>query len=151
MEVFPITPASSKALWIVAVICAVVAIVLLALLFTAYSSRHSRVEVRADSMKLVGDFWGRTLPLEHLDLAAARVVDLDATPEYYPRRRTFGTGLPGYASGWFRLKGGGKALVYLTSRRRVVYIPTSQGYALLLSVDEPERLLAALRRHEGSS
>ena len=94
MESFPITPASSKALWILAVVCALMAAVLVVLAYTAYSSRHSRVEVHDDRLRLVGDFWGRTIPLDVLDLSAARVVDLDATPELYPRRRTLGTGLP---------------------------------------------------------
>ena len=151
MEIFPISPASSKPVWVLAVICVLFAVVLVALAYTAYSSRHSRVEIDADYIRLVGDFWGRSIPFDLLNMSAVRIVDLDSTPEYRPKRRTFGTGLPGYASGWFRLRGGEKALVYLTNRRRVVYIPTSGGYALLLSVEEPERFIAVLRRRISST
>ena len=146
MEVFPISPASAKPLWFLAVICILLAVVLVALTYTAYSARHSRVEIDGDHLKLVGDFWGRAIPLKLLKLSEARIVDLDQAPEYYPKRRTWGTGLPGYASGWFRLHSGEKVLVYLTNRQRVVYVPTSVEYSLLLSVKEPERLVEALTR-----
>lgn len=146
MEVFPISPASAKPLWFLAVICTLLAVVLGALTYTAYSARHSRVEVDREHLKLVGDFWGRAIPLHMLKLSEARIVSLDQAPQYYPKRRTWGTGLPGYASGWFRLRNGEKALIYLTNRQRVVYVPTSADYSLLLSVTEPERLVEALAR-----
>ena len=56
-----------------------------------------------------------------------------------------GTGLPGYQAGWFRLRNGEKALVYLTDRGRAVYVPTTAGYSVLLSPAEPDAFLAALR------
>jgi hypothetical protein len=125
MDVFAISPASAKPLWFLGVICVLLAVVLFALVYTAYSSRHSRVEIAGDRIKLIGDFWGRDIP----------------------KRRTLGTGLPGYASGWFRLRSGEKALVYLTRRRDVVYVPTSDGYSLLLSVEEPEKFIGTLQRY----
>ncbi len=96
-------------------------------------------------MRLVGDLWGRTIPIEVLRLDEARIVDLRAEPQLTPRSRTMGTGLPGFAAGWFRLRSSEKALVYLTDRTRVVYLPTNDTYSILLSSDEPERLLDALR------
>ena len=42
------------------------------------------------------------------------------------------------------MRGGEKALVYLTDPSRVVYVPTREDHALLLSVAEPERFLEAL-------
>ena len=39
-----------------------------------------------------------------------------------------------------------KALVYLTRSDRIVYLPTSLGYALLLSVEKPEQLIDTLQR-----
>lgn len=146
MEVFAISPASSKPLWFLAVICILLAAILFALAYTAYSSQNSRVEIHADRIRLVGDFWGRAIPFSSLDGAKARVIDLDQETDYLPKRRTLGTGLPGYASGWFRLRNGDKALVYLTGRGEVVHVPTSEGYALLLSIEQPDKFLAALAR-----
>jgi hypothetical protein len=61
-----------------------------------------------------------------------------------------GTGLPGYAAGWFRLTNGERALLYVTTRERVLYVPTQAGYALLLSPSDPDGMLADLRRRVGS-
>jgi hypothetical protein len=52
--------------------------------------------------------------------------------------------MPGYQSGWFRLKNGEKALLYLTDRSRAVYVPTTAGYSVLLSPDDPDGFLKAL-------
>ena len=147
MDVFAIAPASSRPLWFIAIGFVVLAIVLLALLYTAYSSRCSRVEIENDRIKLVGDFWGREIPVRRLDVSGARIVDLTENTQYSLQRRTFGTGLPGYAAGWFRLRSGEKALVYLTKRQNVVYLPTAEGYSLLLSVEEPDRFIASLNRY----
>jgi hypothetical protein len=145
-QVFPITPASGGPLWFLAAIALVLGAVLAALAYTAWSSRHSRVEVGPAHVRLVGDFWGRSLPLSALDLSRAEVLDLRRDSSRAPRGRTFGTGMPGYASGWLRLANGEKALAYLTDWSRVAYVPTNEGYALLLSVEDPARLLAALGR-----
>lgn len=146
MDIFAITPASTKPLWVLAVICVILAVVLFALAYTAYSSRHSRVELDQNRIRLVGDFWGREIPIRQLKVSDARILDLTGNTAYAPARRTLGTGLPGYASGWFRLRNGEKALVYLTKRQSVVYIPTSEGFSLLLSVESPERFLEKLQQ-----
>jgi hypothetical protein len=62
-----------------------------------------------------------------------------------PARRTVGTGLPGYRAGWFRLRNGEKALLYLTDTSRAVYIPTTAGYSVLLSPAQPDEFVSALR------
>ena len=145
MDIFAITPASSKPLWFLAIVCVLLAAILLALAYTAYSSQRSRVEIGADRIRLVGDFWGREIPFSMLNVSGARILDLQNHSELALKRRTFGTGLPGYASGWFRLRNGEKALVYLSRRTEVVYIPTLDRYSLLLSVDEPGRFLETLK------
>ena len=147
--VFPIVPASAKPIWFLAAICILLSIILAALVYTAYSARHSRFEVGNGQLRLAGDFWARSIPLQSLRLERAAILDLAQAPDYAPHRRTLGTGLPGYASGWFRLRNGEKALAYLTRRDSVVYIPTSLGYSLLLSADHPREFLTALRSQGG--
>jgi hypothetical protein len=144
-EIFPIVPASAKPIWLLAILCVVLSVILVSLAYTAYSARHSRIEVGDGQLRIVGDFWGRSIPVGSLRLERAAIVDLAESPDHAPRRRTFGTGLPGYASGWFRLRNGEKALAYLTRRESVVYLPTSLGYSLLFSADRPQELLDALR------
>jgi hypothetical protein len=74
----------------------------------------------------------------------ARRVDLRGVSEYRLRIRTNGVGLPGYRAGWFRLRSGEKALVFVTDLEQLVYVPTREGYSVLLSVVAPEEFLEAL-------
>ena len=144
-EVFPIVPASAKPIWLLAGICLLLLMIFFALAYTGYSARYSRFEVGERQLSLVGDFWSRSIPIDSILLGEATILDLTRSSDYSPKRRTFGTGLPGYTSGWFRLRNGEKALAYLTRRESVVYLPTSLGYSLLLSADRPQELLTALR------
>lgn len=144
METFAISSASARPAWVLAVIVVVLLVVCVLLAWTAYSSRNSRVELGPDGLRLRGDLWGRTIPLDRIRFDAVRLVDLAEERELEPVRRTLGTGLPGYASGWFRLRNGEKALLYLTRRSGVVHVPTAQGYSLLLSLDQPELFLERL-------
>jgi hypothetical protein len=148
-SVFPIIPASAKPIWLLAAICVLLSIILVALSYTAYSARNSRFEVENGQLRLVGDFWARSVPVQSLHLERAALLDLGQSLDYAPHRRTLGTGLPGYASGWFRLRNGEKSLAYLTRRDSVVYIPTSLGFSLLLSADRPKEFLAALNFEAG--
>lgn len=150
-EVFQIVPASAKPIWLLGGVCVALLIVVAALAYIAYSAQHSRIEIPEGEFKLAGDFWARSIPIQSLRLEDAAILDLTSSSEYAPRRRTFGTGLPGYASGWFLLRNGEKALAYLTCRESVVYLPTSLGYSLLLSADRPQELLATLRARAAHS
>lgn len=144
-KVFPIAPASPKVIGLLAVIIILLSIVLAALAYTGYSAYHSRVEVHHGQIHIMGDFWARSLPIQSLDLERAEILNLSRQSKYALRVRTFGTSLPGYSSGWFRLRNGEKALAYLTSQKSVVYLPTSLGYSLLLNVKQPHEFLSTLR------
>ena len=100
-----------------------------------------------DHIKVVGDFWGRKIPISRLQVSNAKIINLNYDTQYLPKRRTFGTGLPGYASGWFRLHNKEKALLYLTKRDSVVYLPTQDNYSLLLSLENPNNFIEAIKRN----
>ncbi|MBZ0167485.1 MAG: PH domain-containing protein [Candidatus Omnitrophica bacterium] len=146
MNVFPIIPATVKVGWFIFAICAIMALVIVLMLYVGFSAHNSKVTVEADRIRLSGDLWGRTIPFAKLDLSGARIMDLTKDSPYRPKWRTCGTGMPGYSSGWFRLVNKEKALLYVTRRDNVVYIPTTEGYSLLLSVQEPQRFLDVLRQ-----
>lgn len=151
MQTFPIPPASGKGLWVLYGVIVLLVGIMALMGWILWSAKHSRVEVGGGELRLVGDLWGRRIPVERLVLDDARVVDLRYESTLQPRSRTMGTAAGGFASGWFRLRDGSKALLYLTDRTRVVYVPTRDAYSILLSSREPERLLAALRSEAGGS
>ncbi len=145
MAVFPIAPAESRYLWFFIPITILVVGVLVMLAMSMRGAQTSRFEVLADSLRLSGDLYGRTIPKSSLVLDQARRVNLDVEPGLRPGWKRVGTGLPGYQAGWFRLRNGEKALLYLTDRSRAVYVPTSNGYSLLLSPADPDGFLRTLK------
>jgi Bacterial PH domain len=113
-------------------------------------SQKSRFELTHDALRLHGDLYGRTIPYDHLRTGDARIIDMRGEPALQPVSRRLGTGLPGYSAGWFRLRNGEKALLYVTDRTRVLYIPTTDAYGVMLSPRQPDEMLAELRRRAGS-
>lgn len=144
-QVFPMIPAPGRSLLFLAAAGVLLVAVLALLGYVAYSARQTRFEVSPDGLRIAGDIYKRTIAIEQLRLSEARVLDLGREDELRPRFRTFGTGLPGYRSGWYRLRNRQKALLYVTDPTRVVYIPTTEGYVLMLSTPRPDSMLAALR------
>ncbi len=147
VESFPIAPASSRSLWFFIPIAIVLFAAATTLVITALGPRRARYELSSEGIAFRGDVYGRRLiPASELRGGLARIVDLERDPDLAPRWRTMGTGLPGYKAGWFRLRNGEKALVSLTDTHRAVYLPTSRGFALLVSPAQPDSFLAAVRR-----
>jgi len=165
-EAFSITPVSGKSLALVAPLLLFIAyaagkfpvamvplgffgVILIAIfVFPIYSSRRVRVLTDQKSLRIQGELYGRDIDMSSLNLATAKIVNLDESRELRPRWRTNGVGLPGYQTGWFKLKDGEKALLFVTDPTAVVYIPTGDGYSLLMSVSDAPRFLASIRKHE---
>jgi len=119
--------------------------VLLVVWYLIFAPRLVRFEISPQGLRIRGDlFYSRAIAASDLMLEGARPLDLTATPEYKPKWRTNGTGMPGYKAGWFKLQNGQKALLFVGDPKRVVYIPVRSGYSLLLSVGDTEQFLAAL-------
>jgi hypothetical protein len=145
MTEFPIAPAASRYVWLLIPIAALLVGVVVLLAVSLRGAQASRFAVLGDGLQLRGDLYGRTIRLNQLRLDSARRVDLARETQLRPRWKRVGTGLPGYQAGWFRLRNGEKALLYLTDRSKAVYIPTAAGFSLLLSPADPDGFLAALR------
>ena len=144
--VFPMIPAASKSLWFFALISLVLVGLLVLMVWLAWSMQHVRFTVSNEGLRLQGDLYGRLIPRESLKLDEAVVTNLNTDTDHQPTRRTMGTGLPGYSAGWFKLRNGMKALLYVTDRTRVACIPTTEGFTVMLSVAEPQTLIDALRQ-----
>jgi hypothetical protein len=117
--------------------------------YLAFSSRHVVFDVSSDGLHIRGDMYGRRIPLSALDIAQAKPVDLTRDREFQLVARTNGSGLPGYRSGWFRLRKGEKCLAFVTDPQHVLYVPTREGFSVAMSVSEPEALLEELRKASG--
>lgn len=117
-----------------------------ALAYSIAGSRNTRFFVNPDGLRLHGDFYSRFIHISHLRLDAARTVDLRKDASLTPVRRIMGTAVNGYRAGWFKLEDGESALLYVTDLSKVVYLPTTDGYTLMLSVEDPATFLKSLSR-----
>lgn len=111
-----------------------------------YGAYHSTVTIEGDRLRVNVSIYGRAIALTSVDAGKAEVVDMDQSTEYKLGIRTNGLGVPGYLLGWFRRSGGGRIYAVITDRSSVVYQPTTEDYAMLLSIEEPDALLEALGR-----
>lgn len=142
---FSIVPAGMRPIWLLLPFVVLLVLGGLVLLGAWSGSQRARFEISSEGLRLRGDIYGRLIPLADIRGGAARVLDIAAAPEYRPRSRSVGTALPGYQGGWFWLRNGEKALLFVTDWSHVVYVPTRNGYAVLLSPTRPQALVDAIR------
>jgi len=144
-KVYHIIPASSISIWaFVLVMLALIGILVLYGRFM-YWSKYTSYEVDDSQLRIQGGIYSRIMEREQLLLDDASIENIKGHELYGIRIRTNGIGLPGFKSGWFTLKNGEKALLFVTDQNRVLRIPTKDDFSLLLTVDDPEGLLNTLR------
>lgn len=143
-ETFAIVPASGLAVWVSVALVAILVVLIALFGWIIYSARNTAVHVDTHGLRISGTLYGRQIPLASLRLDEARQLNLGSNTDHQLKWRTNGIGLPGYKAGWFRLRNGEKALAFITDPRRVLYIPTDNGYSVLVSAREPARILESL-------
>ena len=149
-KIFGIIPASSGAftfLWIFGTVIGLILIGIIGLFVSfGYQAKHATFTVTDQGLRIGPGLYGRTIPREDIDTEGVRVIDLNLEKEYQPKWRTNGAGLPGYSAGWFKLQNKEKALVFVTDRSSVVYIPTTGNYSVMLSVREADEMVKLIQR-----
>jgi hypothetical protein len=138
-------PASGELLWTLALTAIVPLFIAILLCSLARASRRVTFEIGQSGLRIRGDLYGRVISRATLEVKVARIINMKEESACRWMIRTNGVGMPGYGSGWFRLKGGIKALLFVTDTSRVVSIPTSSGYTLMLSPADPESFLQAIQ------
>ncbi len=148
-NVFHIIPASAGAfnfLWIIGGVLIVVVVGVVFLLYSvANQSKNATFTVTDTGLNIGPGIYGRFIPRDQIEAAGVKVIDLRVDTQYALGHKTNGSNLPGYNAGWYKLKDGEKALVFVTDKSRVVYIPTTDNYSVLLSTLHAEEMAGALQ------
>ena len=113
--------------------------------FLALMLKRHRLQLDAAGLEVVTTFYRQWFARSDLRLDAARIVRLDEHPELRPLLKSNGYALPGFRSGWFRLRNWQKAFVAISDGERLLWIPTTRGFDLLLQPRDPQGLLERLR------
>lgn len=143
-KVFSIIPATAAPIWVV--IAIVILLIILASFFgfVSYSARNLKFILTEQGLQIKGGIYGRFIPKDSFIKENAKILNLNTMKEYKPKIRKNGIGLPGYKEGWFKLKNGEKALLYVTDSSKVAYIPTKDSYSVLLSTGQPKELFKSM-------
>lgn len=104
----------------------------------------SKVSVSSDHLMAGGGLYKVRIPLAQVDVGGASI--LATTERARLGWRLNAIGIPGYCQGWFSGPRNKKVFAVLTSRRNLVYVPTSAGFDLMLTPDDPESFIRALER-----
>lgn len=113
--------------------------------FLAFMLKRHRLRLDDAGLEVVTTFYRQRFALSDLKLDAARVIRLDEHAELRPMLKSNGYALPGFRSGWFRLRNWRKAFVAASDGERLLWLPTTRGFDLLLQPRDPQRLLERLR------
>jgi hypothetical protein len=122
---------------VIALVCGVI----------VWSLRRRTVAIEGDTLRIAAGLNSTAIPLDTLDIASARIVDLDKEPGLRPMLKTFGTSMPGYHAGHFRLRDRSRGFLLLTARRKVLALRERDGRTILLSLVRPQALIDALGEH----
>lgn len=107
--------------------------------------RRHRVAVDGSGLEVATAMYRRRLAWSELKLDAARVISIDEHPERKPRFKTNGMAAFGFRAGWFRSRDLARLFVATTGGERLLWLPTTLGYTLLLEPRRPQALLERLR------
>ncbi|WP_034644000.1 PH domain-containing protein [Desulfovibrio inopinatus] len=149
-HIFQIAPSAARTWWVYVVMGSAAVLIIAAFFFVQYmvkSALRASFEVSQNELVIHGGFYGRSIPLRDLILDEALKITMGKDAPVRIRAKRNGVSMSGLKSGWFSLstpQGRQKGLLFLTDATRAVYIPTRQGYALLLSPEDPAGFLAAL-------
>ena len=107
--------------------------------------RRHRLVMDAAGIEVATSFYRRRLTWPELRLDEAKVVSLGEHPDLKPSLKSNGYALPGFRSGWFRSRRLKKMFVASAGGDRMLWIPTTQGYDLLLQPRSPQPTLQRMR------
>jgi hypothetical protein len=126
-------------------LASVAALTLLLWAALAFCLRRQSLHVDTQGIAVQSTFFSTQVAIAQLQLEQARVVDLEEHTALRPTLKTRGYSLPGFRSGWYRLRDKRKAFVATADSRLVLWLPSSAGHGLLLDVRDPGGLLRQLR------
>jgi len=119
----------------------VLAAVIAGALFWQLSS--IRLKMDATTLEVGGGLYRVSLPMAQVERSAVRVWSADDA-DYVPTWRSNGIGMPGVSLGWFTSKQSKIFAAYAHGEPRVL-IPTRAGYVMIVSSDDPQRLVETIR------
>ncbi len=143
--VFELTPAPESFSWFFGAVIVLLLSIVALTVWVYMKSTNATVRIEGHALTLDAAIYGRSIALSSIKLPEVRAVTIAEGMPLAPKVRTNGIGLPGYRLGWYRLRNGEKALLAMSGTQQAVYLPTTEGYSLLVSLRRPVVFMETLR------
>jgi hypothetical protein len=134
---------------IIVLVISFIIVLLVGLMFIGFinASKNSKVLIQNNMLSIKSFIYSKNIQIDAIQKNKIEKINLTKDNPLSPKIRINGVGLPGYyLAGWFKLNNGNKAFLQVTRKNDVLYIPTNQGYDLLLSVQNPDQFIAELSK-----
>ncbi len=106
--------------------------------------KSTRLIITDTNLIIKSPLFGKTIPLENIEKERIKSINLEEENGYQLGMRRYGNNLPGFKSGWYNLRNGEKALVFITDRTNVLLIPTRE-YPVLFSTNDAAGIMELLK------
>ena len=147
MNEIALTPANTSFFYIIAAIVGTLLVGIVGLfVYLGYSLGHASLTIDDQALEIKAGTNSTRVPRSAIKSSEVRLVEPGSDPGLRTVRRTNGVALKSLRSGWFQLENGEKAFLWMTRDSRAVYVPTTEGYSLLVTPENPDQLLQAIRK-----
>lgn len=128
---------------------ATVLLSLLILIFLVWQMRAMRATVADHTLSISAGLYRQQVPLARLQLDQAQLLPASDLGSLIKWRRN-GIGMAGLQAGWFS-GSQGKVFAAIGNGGQAVLLPTDAGYSVVITVEQPQALLQALRAAQQAS
>ena len=109
-----------------------------------FAAKNTSISINDREIVINSFIYGRKIPIENVLTNEIKTINLRIDKEYGVKIRTNGIALPGFCSGWMRLKNGKKALVFLTDTQNVLLMPT-KDFIVMFSMKERDEFIDKIK------
>ncbi len=102
-------------------------------------------KISNSTLSIGGGLYSKSIPISQLHLDKI-VKGANLNGQYSLSRRTNGIGMPGLSLGWFVRNDGKRVFAAVSQYDQVIIIPTTKGYDLYVSPDNPDEFVESLHK-----
>ena len=128
--------------WLIAGSIPIIFVASLFLFFHASSSTNINPPAIRDGELLIHR---HRISLESLKIDEAREINLNFDRSYWPVAREKGNEVGDQRRGWFKLASGNRAYFATRSNKRIIFLPTTEGYDLLFTTEDNDKFIQYIR------
>ncbi|MCL2185685.1 MAG: PH domain-containing protein [Treponema sp.] len=109
-----------------------------------HAVKYTSIAIKDNEVIIKSFLYGRKIPIKDIQINETRTINLNQESDYNISFRTNGISLTNFHSGWMKLRNGQKALVFLTNKENVLFMPV-KDFIVLFSMEKVEEFIRKLK------